>query len=371
MHVNAQLIAQQEGILRSIQEGNARGGRAPRGHPQPPVQPPPGAWQQWGREAWGTDRASTIPEEDEDYEEEGDWEDEGDDGWGQPYPHNQRVRFSSNVSYASQSPRSASRAPAHNAQAPQTPAQASVRSLPRSAAHSIPGGWKPSPISSRTMQMATGTIPMTTATVKTTVFELAPPRNGLGENAFVDSHGVALIPAERALYSRERPAKERFRWGFNPDKDPRVGSLLHWISAMSNGIANIGVSLDAHVYLLHFHLTRLLLATEIHRKRRARGIVFQCGLPCALHCGELITTCIRLDTPEPTPAHFGLHSSNLRHAVRSCVPSRRICFPAITVGEKHGYLEAETRRSHCNTRSPCERDFGCASGAQEKLSCVC
>ena len=90
--------------------------------------------------------------------------------------------------------------------------------------------------------MATGTIPMTTATVKTTVFELAPPRNGLGENAFVESHGVALIPAERALYSRERPAKERFRWGFNPDKDPRVGSLIRWIGAMSSGLATIGVS---------------------------------------------------------------------------------------------------------------------------------
>ena len=92
------------------------------------------------------------------------------------------------------------------------------------------------------MKMATGTIPMTTATVKTTVFELAPPRNGLGENAFVESHGVALIPAEYALYSRDRPAKERFRWAFNPEKDPRVGSLLHWIRAMSNGIASIGVS---------------------------------------------------------------------------------------------------------------------------------
>ncbi|RPD67145.1 hypothetical protein L226DRAFT_452893 [Lentinus tigrinus ALCF2SS1-7] len=89
--------------------------------------------------------------------------------------------------------------------------------------------------------MATGTIPSLTGTMKTTVFELAPPRNGLGENAFVESHGEALKPAERALFNRDRPAKERFRWGFNPDKDPRVGSLLRWVAAMSNGLAAIGL----------------------------------------------------------------------------------------------------------------------------------
>ncbi|RDX55635.1 hypothetical protein K466DRAFT_481869 [Polyporus arcularius HHB13444] len=89
--------------------------------------------------------------------------------------------------------------------------------------------------------MATGTIPSMTGTVKTTVFELAPPRNGFGENAFVDSHGEALKPAERALYSRDRPARERFRWGFNPEKDPRVGSLLRWVAAMSGGLATMGL----------------------------------------------------------------------------------------------------------------------------------
>ncbi|KAI0750860.1 hypothetical protein C8Q80DRAFT_1217778 [Daedaleopsis nitida] len=89
--------------------------------------------------------------------------------------------------------------------------------------------------------MATGTFPSITGTVKTTIFELAPPRNGMGENAFMDSHGEALRPAENALFNRDRPAKERFRWGFNPDKDPRVGSLLRWVAAMSNGLASIGV----------------------------------------------------------------------------------------------------------------------------------
>ncbi|KAI0732880.1 hypothetical protein C8Q72DRAFT_815311 [Fomitopsis betulina] len=76
---------------------------------------------------------------------------------------------------------------------------------------------------------------------QTTVFELQPPRNGLGENAFATSHGHALIPAERALFSRSRPAKERVRWSFSPDKDPRVSSLLKWVHAMANGLATIGL----------------------------------------------------------------------------------------------------------------------------------
>ena len=80
------------------------------------------------------------------------------------------------------------------------------------------------------------------ASFQTTVFELQPPRNGLGENAFATSHGQALVPAERALFSRERPAQQRIRWSFNPDKDPRVSSLLKWVHAMSNGLAAIGVS---------------------------------------------------------------------------------------------------------------------------------
>ncbi|TBU24354.1 hypothetical protein BD311DRAFT_857790, partial [Dichomitus squalens] len=49
-----------------------------------------------------------------------------------------------------------------------------------------------------------------------------------------------LKPAKRALYNRDRPTKEIIRWGFNPDKDPRVG-LLRWVAAMSNGLAEIGL----------------------------------------------------------------------------------------------------------------------------------
>ncbi|KAI0695730.1 hypothetical protein BC835DRAFT_1272884 [Cytidiella melzeri] len=76
----------------------------------------------------------------------------------------------------------------------------------------------------------------------TTVFELSPPRQGLGENAFIWSNGAALEHAQRALYSRRRYAKERIYWAFNPQNDPRVASLMRWIEAMSNGLATIGLT---------------------------------------------------------------------------------------------------------------------------------
>ena len=231
--LDPQFLAEQQSILRSIQENNARGGGH---HQQSRPQPVQYAdsWTNWGRDAWGGDRASTIPEEDEEYDDD-EWEDEGDDGWGSHGGYGggtQRVRFSPNVDYARSPSTTASRIQPH------APAPAPGTSPPRQMHQQV---WTPSPVS-RTMKMATGTIPSVTGTVKTTVFELAPPRNGLGEAHFVESHGDALIPAERALYNRDRPAKERFRWGFNPDKDPRVGSLLRWIAAMSNGLAAIGVS---------------------------------------------------------------------------------------------------------------------------------
>ncbi|KAI0337550.1 hypothetical protein BDW22DRAFT_1339557 [Trametopsis cervina] len=75
----------------------------------------------------------------------------------------------------------------------------------------------------------------------TTVFELAPPRQGMGENTFIWSNGAGLQYAQRALYSRQRPAKERIYWAFNPQNDPRVASLMRWIEAMTNGLATIGL----------------------------------------------------------------------------------------------------------------------------------
>ncbi|EKM59051.1 uncharacterized protein PHACADRAFT_249227 [Phanerochaete carnosa HHB-10118-sp] len=91
----------------------------------------------------------------------------------------------------------------------------------------------PNPEQSRTMNIAAGRM--------ATVFELSPPRQGLGENTFVESRGAAFELARRAFNSRRRLARERIHWGFNPDKDDRVSSLLRWIQAMSNGLATVGV----------------------------------------------------------------------------------------------------------------------------------
>ncbi|KAH9936966.1 hypothetical protein B0H21DRAFT_698836 [Amylocystis lapponica] len=82
---------------------------------------------------------------------------------------------------------------------------------------------------------------MSTALGRTTVFELAAPRNGLSENSFVESHGEALEHAQRALFGPGRKAKERIRWGLTSEKDQRVASLLRWIHAMSNGLATVGL----------------------------------------------------------------------------------------------------------------------------------
>ncbi|KAI0352938.1 hypothetical protein OH77DRAFT_1408283 [Trametes cingulata] len=229
-------LAEQESILRSIQDARSTGRshHSQQGRPQPVQQAD--SWGYMGGAGWG-ERASTIPEEDE-YEDED--EDDEEDDWGDGMHHNKgygwgtgqtttgngRVRFSPNVSYSS-SPRQRS----HSGSAhPSTAAQQQ-----RHATQGNPQQfWTPMPAASKTMKMATGSI-------STTVFELAPPRSGMGEMGFVDSKGAALKPAERAMYNRDRPAKERFRWGFNPDKDPRVGSLLRWIAAMSNGLAAIGL----------------------------------------------------------------------------------------------------------------------------------
>jgi len=60
-------------------------------------------------------------------------------------------------------------------------------------------------------------------------------------NRLIESHGAALDSALRALYSKDRLAKERFHWHFSPDKDERVQSALQWIQAMSEGVGALGL----------------------------------------------------------------------------------------------------------------------------------
>ncbi|KAH9899851.1 hypothetical protein C8Q73DRAFT_681273 [Cubamyces lactineus] len=218
-------LAEQQSILRSIQESQPQRGPS---HPQP-IQHAD-SWGYMSGGGWG-ERASTIPEEDEYEDEEEEEEDDWGNGmggnkgydWGTGQASNGRVRFSPNISYSSSPRHRASSGSQGHAMTDAHQHQSHPQQL-----------WAPSPVASRTMKMATGQI-------STTVFELAPPRNGMGELSFIDSRGAAIRPAERALFNRDRPAKERFRWGFNPDKDPRVGTLLRWIASTANGLATIGL----------------------------------------------------------------------------------------------------------------------------------
>ncbi|KAH9853453.1 hypothetical protein C2E23DRAFT_728298 [Lenzites betulinus] len=229
-------LAEQQSILHSIQEGRSQTGsrHAPQNRPQP-VQQADSWGYMGGGGGWG-ERASTIPEEDEydDEEEEDDWGNgmgsQKGYGWGGAQTGNGHVRFSPNISTTSPRQRSQSAPSMHGMGMgmgmghPQPYPQGNPQQF-----------WAPSPMASKTMKIATGHI--SAGEISTTVFEL-PPR---GEIGFVDSQGAALRSAERALFNRDRPAKERFRWGFNPDKDPRVRSLLQWIAVMSTGLATIGL----------------------------------------------------------------------------------------------------------------------------------
>ncbi|KAI0053049.1 hypothetical protein FA95DRAFT_1579727 [Auriscalpium vulgare] len=58
---------------------------------------------------------------------------------------------------------------------------------------------------------------------------------------FVDSFGEGLVDAERALFGRERKARDRIHWQFPHDKDPRVRSALEWMQSMSHGLGAFGL----------------------------------------------------------------------------------------------------------------------------------
>ena len=58
---------------------------------------------------------------------------------------------------------------------------------------------------------------------------------------FTESHGEALSAVNHAFFGKERKARERIRWAFPPDKDPRVSSVLDWIDAVEYSLGAYGV----------------------------------------------------------------------------------------------------------------------------------
>lgn len=70
-----------------------------------------------------------------------------------------------------------------------------------------------------------------------------PPRPEPTHDARIqETGGLALKPAERAMFGRHRHAMERFYWTLPPAHDERVESLLEWVETMGWSLAALGVS---------------------------------------------------------------------------------------------------------------------------------
>ena len=203
-----------------------------------------GDWGGGGGGAGGAGAWHTIAEEDEE-EEEGDSYDEGwddeeedydDDGWG-----TQQSTHQSSQGHQKRASQSHAQPSQGYYQTPQSqPSQTGKYGVPKSAqSHASSSRRKDQqqtslpydPSASYTMNMVYGR----------TVAELAPPPQSAGQLIFVESHGDSLRHAQNAMYSTLRPAAERIRWGFRPENDPRVMSVLYWIKTYSDGIAALGV----------------------------------------------------------------------------------------------------------------------------------
>ncbi|TRM68327.1 hypothetical protein BD626DRAFT_395967 [Schizophyllum amplum] len=72
----------------------------------------------------------------------------------------------------------------------------------------------------------------------------SPYRNSTDRTSkiFPESRGAALMPVQKALFSRSRPPKDRIHWGFPPEKNSKVATALQWVNSHSHAIADYGVS---------------------------------------------------------------------------------------------------------------------------------
>lgn len=78
----------------------------------------------------------------------------------------------------------------------------------------------------------------------TTVLDYGIPHNKMNEYTnvkFIDSRGVALDAVKHAFFGRMRKAKERIYWGFSPDKDERVSSVISWVQTVNYALGSYGL----------------------------------------------------------------------------------------------------------------------------------
>lgn len=205
----------------------------------------PGGWSQSGEDQWDMRRKPTsngwgafsgaIPEEEE-VEADAEDYDDLDDMYTDPDDHRDHAGHKpgrgslSGISYQYQ-PLPARQTPSLHPESGPASAKVASNKQSRNSANAGPPAL-PIPHASQTMNYATDRM--------TTVFE-TPPLEGDMSAHFMWSHGAGLEHAQRAFYSRSRLARDRIHWAFNPHKDPRVGSLMHWIDVMSGPLAMIGV----------------------------------------------------------------------------------------------------------------------------------
>ncbi|KAG5646453.1 hypothetical protein DXG03_003503 [Asterophora parasitica] len=58
---------------------------------------------------------------------------------------------------------------------------------------------------------------------------------------FLESGNKAFLGVQRAIFGRERKARDRIHWLFSPDKDERVSAVLAWIVAMEYNLGSFGL----------------------------------------------------------------------------------------------------------------------------------
>jgi hypothetical protein len=90
-----------------------------------------------------------------------------------------------------------------------------------------------------------------------------------GETSIIESYHIGLETAKKALYSRDRLAKDRIHWLFDPRKDQRVSSVLDWIDIWKYDLAKLGVcNLFLHKMLEFLTCTNIQLSKFVEHKER-------------------------------------------------------------------------------------------------------
>lgn len=170
----------------------------------------------WGDDGWGTGKDSRKDE----WEKDDGWGDEG-DGWGEDEGESEEEW----------------KKPSHNYhQVP--PSKPSLK-----AAHQEKHNWGGSYAES-TYHMPSKTLVHAMNGTHIKAHNGHVPSQKMEEYTnvkFLESNGAAFQQVQRAIFGRERKAKDRIHWMFSPHKDERVSSTLDWIQRMEYNLGSYGL----------------------------------------------------------------------------------------------------------------------------------